>query len=385
MVIPFLSLFLIQLGVSKNIELWSGILFSSAFLAGAISSPFWGAVGDKYGRKPMIVRAGIVLFVIYVLMAFVTNEYQLLTLRILQGLLSGFIPGSIALVGTNTPEHKVGYALSLMSTATATGGIMGPMLGGILAKIFDNRIAFASAGVLCLIATILIIFWVKEHSFTPAKGSSSIINTFKVAVNNRALFVILLLTMFTQFAVMTIEPVLSLYVVQLGHDAKDASLVSGIVFSLVGVASILFAPRWGRYADKVGFQKILLIGLFAGGIGTLLQIPFQNIYWFSGIRFLYGCFFCAVFPALNGLVVRTTDPSFRGRAFSLNQTASQIGGMLGPLLGGAISGVWGIHTVFGLTGALLLATMFLCFWTRHAGEPAVAGASSAQGGKQIGQ
>ncbi|MBR2567991.1 MAG: MFS transporter, partial [Paenibacillus sp.] len=193
MVIPFLSLFLIQLGVNSHLELWSGILFSSAFLAGAISSPFWGAVSDKYGRKPMIIRAGIVLFVIYILMAFVTNEYQLLALRILQGLLSGFIPGAIALVGTNTPEKKVGYALSMMSTATATGGIMGPMLGGVLSRIFDNRIAFASAGVLCLIATILIIFWVKEDKFVPSKDSTSIIKTFGIAIHNRTLLAVLLL------------------------------------------------------------------------------------------------------------------------------------------------------------------------------------------------
>ncbi|WP_088549064.1 MFS transporter [Paenibacillus aquistagni] len=376
MVIPFLSLFLIQLGVNSHLELWSGILFSSAFLAGAISSPFWGAVSDKYGRKPMIIRAGIVLFVIYILMAFVTNEYQLLALRILQGLLSGFIPGAIALVGTNTPEKKVGYALSMMSTATATGGIMGPMLGGVLSRIFDNRIAFASAGVLCLIATILIIFWVKEDKFVPSKDSTSIIKTFGIAIHNRTLLAVLLLTMFTQFSVMTIEPVLSLYVVELGFDAKNASLVAGFAFSLVGVASILFAPRWGKYADKVGFQKILLIGLFAGGIGTLLQIPFQNIYWFSGIRFLYGCFFCAVFPALNGLVVRSTEPDFRGRAFSLNQTANQVGGMLGPLVGGAISGVWGIHTVFGVTGILLLATMCLGFWTQRASKPGSSASAS---------
>ncbi|MEB3101751.1 MFS transporter [Paenibacillaceae bacterium T2] len=65
MVIPFLPLFLIQIGVHQHEELWSGLLFSSAFLAGAIASPFWGAMGDKYGRKPMIGRAGLVLFVTY--------------------------------------------------------------------------------------------------------------------------------------------------------------------------------------------------------------------------------------------------------------------------------------------------------------------------------
>lgn len=365
MVVPFLPLFLIQIGVKDHIELWSGILFSSVFFAGAISSPFWGAVGDKYGRKPMIIRAGIVLFVTYIMLAFVTNQYQLLVIRILQGLLTGFIPGSIALVGTSTPEKKVGYALSMMATATATGTIMGPLLGGILSKLFDSRLTFACAGVLCLIATLLVIFWVKEENFVPTKDSGSIVNTIRIASVNRPFMIVLLLSLLTQFSVMTIEPVLPLYIVEIGHSAKDASLVAGFVFSLVGIASILFAARWGKLADRIGFQKVLLIGLLAGGIGTLAQIPFQNIWWFSIIRFTYGIFFCAVFPALNGLVVRTTDSDFRGRAFSLNQTANQFGGMLGPLVGGAISGIFSIHMVFWVTGILLLATMGLAFWTQR--------------------
>lgn len=362
MVIPFLPLFLIELGVDSHLEMWSGALFSAAFLAGAISSPFWGAVGDKYGRKPMIIRAGIVLFVIYILMVFVTNEYQLLVLRLLQGLLSGFIPGAIAIVGTNTPEKKVGYALSMMSTATATGSIMGPLLGGVLAHLFSNRLAFGIAGVLCLLATVLVILMVKEEKFVPSKDRISVVNTVKMAGTNRSLAIVLILTLLTQFSVMTIEPVLPLYIVELGGSTDNASLLSGFVFSIVGIASILFAARWGKLADKVGFQKVLLIGLLAGGLGSLAQVLFHSIWGFTIIRFVYGAFFCAVFPALNGLVVQSTKSEFRGRAFSLNQTANQIGGMLGPMVGGAISGLFNIHAVFFMTGGLLLVTMFLTYW-----------------------
>ncbi|WP_274652624.1 MFS transporter [Paenibacillus humicola] len=363
MVIPFLPLFLIQIGETQHVEMWSGLLFSSAFFAGAIASPFWGAVGDRYGRKPMIVRAGFALFVIYILTSLVTNAYEILALRLLQGLLSGFIPGAIALVGTNTPEHKVGYALSVMSTATATGSIMGPLLGGIIARLVSTRIAFASAGILVLLATLLVLFWVKEEKFVPSKTRSSVFQTLKIASRNQTFFLVLVLSLLTQFSVMTIEPVLPLYIVQIGGSVKDASLLAGIVFSLVGIASIIFAPRWGKLADKYGFNKILVIGLLVGGLGNIAQIPFHNIWGFSIIRFIYGAFFCAVFPALNGMVVRSTPSDFRGRAFSLNQSAGQIGGMLGPLVGGAISGVFSIHSVFWVTGLLLLATTGLAYWS----------------------
>ncbi|MGG1877283.1 MFS transporter [Paenibacillus cisolokensis] len=363
MVIPFLPLFLIELGVTKNTEMWSGLLFSAAFFAGALSSPFWGAVGDKYGRKPMIIRAGLVLFVIYVLMAFVTNEYQVLVLRLLQGLLSGFIPGAIAIVGTNTPEHKVGYALSMMSTATATGSILGPLIGGTLASLFSNRMAFGLAGGLCFIATVLVILWVKEEKFVPSKERVSVINTFRIAGHNKTLMLVLMLTLLTQFSVMTIEPVLPLYVADISGSSKHTSMIAGFVFSIVGIASILFAARWGKLADKIGFHRVLLIGLLAGGIGSLAQMLFSNIWAFSAIRFVYGIFFCAVFPALNGLVVRHTPSDFRGRAFSLNQTATQIGGMAGPLAGGAISGFLDIHSVFLITGILMLITTGLTYWS----------------------
>ncbi|GAA4856174.1 multidrug efflux MFS transporter [Paenibacillus vulneris] len=361
MVVPFLPLFLLHIGVSQHIELWSGLLFSSAFFAGAISAPYWGALGDKYGRKPMIIRAGFVLFVIYILTSLVTSPYQLLILRLLQGLLSGFIPGSIALVGTNTPEKHVGYALSLMSTSTATGSIMGPLLGGIISKIFDSRVAFASAGVFVLLSTLLVLFWVTEEKFVPSKDRTSILSSMKLAASNRPFVTVLLLTLLTQFSVMTIEPVLPLYIVQIGGSAKDASLLAGIVFSLVGIASILFAPRWGKLADKIGFHKILIIGLVVGGLGNLAQLLFHGVWGFSIVRFIYGAFFCAVFPALNGLVVRSTPADFRGRAFGLNQTANQLGGMLGPLVGGAISGVFSIHSVFWVTGILLLCSGALAY------------------------
>jgi MFS transporter, DHA1 family, multidrug resistance protein len=366
MVIPFLPIFLPQIGVHEHIEMWSGLLFSAAFFAGAVASPFWGKVADRYGRKPMIIRAGIFLFLIYTLTAFVTNPYQLLVLRISQGLLTGFIPGAIALIGTNTPNDKVGYALSMISTASASGGIIGPLLGGMVSHLVGNRPAFASAGIIVFISTLLIIFFVKEESFTPSKDRGSVMDDLKIAWINKPFMLVLLLTIVTAGSVMTIEPVLPLYIVELGGSAEKASLVAGVVFSLPGIASAIFAPFWGKWADKVGFHRVLVIGLLGGGIGTLAQIIFGSIWGFSIIRFIYGAFFCAVFPSLNGMVVKSTAADFRGRAFSLNQTANQIGGMVGPMIGGFIGGVFPVQSVFATTGILLLGAMGLAYWKANA-------------------
>ncbi|WDL96232.1 MFS transporter [Alicyclobacillus sp. ALC3] len=377
MVVPFLPLFLLKIGVHHHTSMWSGLIFSSAFLTGALSSPFWGSVADKYGRKPMIIRSGFALCFVYLLTAFVQHPWELLALRGVQGLLAGFIPGAIALVGTSTPKQDVGYALALMSTATATGSILGPLVGGAVASWLGNRAAFAAAGVLVLLGTLLVLVWVKEYNFVPAKTRSSVMGAMKTAVHNRPLLVTLMITMLTAFSIMTIEPVLPLYIAQLGSHWHDISLLAGIIFSLSGIASVIFAARWGRFADRVGFRKVLLIGLIGGGVGNLAQLPFHQIWGFATVRFVYGAFFCAVFPAINALVVQSTEPEFRGRAFGLNQTANQIGTLFGPLVGGALAGAFSVHSVFWVTGLLLLVTTTLTYVTgrpqRGVGRAAVAG------------
>ncbi len=90
----------------------------------------------------MLIRSGYSLAALYFLNYFVQNPYELLAVRIFQGLLAGYVPASTALVATNTPDKHVGYALGVMSTAGATGGIVGPLIGGVVSHWFGNRAAF---------------------------------------------------------------------------------------------------------------------------------------------------------------------------------------------------------------------------------------------------
>ncbi len=384
MVVPFLPLFLLEIGVHKNVSIWSGLMFSSTFLMSALISPYWGALSDRYGRRPMILRSGFSLFAAYLATALVQTPMQLLVLRAVQGLLSGYIPSAITLVGTSSPPRKVGYSLSMMATASATGSIVGPLLGGTVAHLFGTRISFAAAGVLVLGAALLALFFVRETGFQPTTRQSSVLRDLRQAFKNPPFLALLGLTLLVNFSIMTIEPILPLYVVQLGGSLQNASLLSGIIFSLVGIASVLFAPRWGRAADRIGFGRVLGWGLIGGGIGNLLQLPFHTLLPFALVRFAYGAFFCAVFPAINGLVVQTTPEDFRGRAFGLNQSAGQVGTMLGPMLGGVLSGYFGIHSIFWVTGILLLAAAFFAqrdqqHWTagRSTAAQTAAGAGTA--------
>lgn len=357
MVVPFLPLFIGQLGIHRNVGMWSGAIFSVAFLAGAIAAPIWGAVADRYGRKPMLIRSGITLAVVYVLTAFVHNVEELLALRLIMGALSGYIPSAIALVGSTTPEESVGYAMALISTASSTGSILGPLAGGVVSHIFGYANSFIVAGVAVMIPTALAIWWVKEPGFTPSPRKINVLGDISVAKENKAFRTLLFTNALTAFAIMTIEPLLPLYVIHLGIPVQDASLATGIVFSVLGVASIIFTPFWGRMGDRRGFLLMLYIGLLGGGLGNIAQVFFHNIWTFGAIRFAYGALFCAVFPAINALTVKVTTSDYRGRAFGLSQSANQVGTLLGPLVGGAIGDAFRIHSVFIVTGALMMLSL----------------------------
>ncbi|WP_308637981.1 MFS transporter [Paenibacillus silvisoli] len=358
--IPFLPIFLnTELGVTRHLEAWSGIAFGITFLASALISPYWGSLADKYGRKPMLIRSGFSLAALYLINYFVHDPYWFLVIRVFQGLLAGFVPASIALVATNTPEEKTGYALGIMSTAGATGSILGPLVGGIVSHYIGNREAFLFSSAIVLISALVATFFAKEANFNRKAVRSHVMDDLKHALANRSFTLLLLIVSVSTFSVMILEPLITVYVLKMGISSDRASLSSGIIFSAVGIATVIMAPRWGKWGRKIGYEKVLLIGLIGGGVGNILQILVSGYVGFGVLRFGYGLFFAAVNPSLNAMIVQNTESEFRGRAFSLNQSASQLATMAGPIIGGLLGGMMPIHYIFIINGCLLLASAML--------------------------
>ncbi|AZR74424.1 hypothetical protein BBF96_14125 [Anoxybacter fermentans] len=360
LVTPFLPLFLKEeLKVINNIEIWAGLLVSASFVTSAIMSPIWGALADRYGRKIMIIRSGLGIGLTYILSAFVHNIYLFLFLRILMGTLSGFIPSSIALVATNTPEKEISRSLGILQTGIAAGGVTGPLLGGLLSYWFGIRESIFIGGVVILLGTILVIFGVKETAVCSTE-KTNILRDLKIGFSNRQLMISLLILMGVQAGMNMIQPILPLYIEKISPIGMDISLVTGIAFSLIGIATILAAPRWSAKAEEIGFKTVLILGLFGGAILNLFQLLYANVYLFCSLRFIFGVSIAGVIPALNSMIAKSVDVNFRGRAFGISNSFNQFGLAAGPVLGGVIGKIGGLKSPFIVASVIfMLAAVYI--------------------------
>lgn len=163
-ILPFLPLYISQLGVTSHeaLSMWSGLTFSVTFLISAIVSPMWGSLADRKGRKLMLLRASLGMAIAILLQAFATNVWQLFLLRGVMGLTSGYIPNAMALVASQVPRERSGWALSTLSTAQISGVIGGPLMGGFIADHVGLRAVFCITAALLVVSFLVTLFLIKE-------------------------------------------------------------------------------------------------------------------------------------------------------------------------------------------------------------------------------
>jgi MFS family permease len=353
---PILPLYIAQLGIQDigEIEFLSGFAYGVTFILMAIFSPIWGRAADKYGRKPMLLRASLGMAVIVGSMGFVQNIYQLVGLRLLQGTISGFYSAAITLVATQTPSERAGWALGTLSTGSVAGMLLGPLLGGYLAEIMGIRSVFLTIGCLLLVAFTASLLFVREEFTLPPEKSLNFNEVWAMIPAPNAVVAMFVTTFTLQLALMSIQPIITVYITEISQDTAHVALVSGIVFAASGLASILAAPRLGRLADRVGPLRVMLVALIAAGLLFIPQAFVTDAWQLTALRFLLGIATAGLLPSINTLIKQSSPNEIAGRIFGYNQSAQFLGSFGGSLMGGSIAAMLGIRYVFYLTSVLLL-------------------------------
>ncbi|MDA8493406.1 multidrug efflux MFS transporter MdtG [Kluyvera georgiana] len=373
LVMPFLPLYVEQLGVTGHsaLNMWSGLVFSITFLFSAIASPLWGGLADRKGRKIMLLRSALGMAIVMLLMGLAQNIWQFLILRALLGLLGGFIPNANALIATQIPRHKSGWALGTLSTGAVSGALLGPLAGGFLADNYGLRPVFFMTATVLFICFVLTLFFIREQ-FTPVskKEMLHVKEVFGSLKNRELVFSLFVTTLIIQVATGSIAPILTLYVRDLAGNISNIAFISGMIASVPGVAALICAPRLGKLGDRIGPEKILIVALI---VSVLLLIPMsfvQNPLQLGILRFLLGAADGALLPAVQTLLVYNASNQIAGRIFSYNQSFRDIGNVTGPLIGAAVSANYGFRAVFCVTAVVVLFNaVYTGFSLRRNPEP----------------
>lgn len=368
MVLPFLSLYIEELGdfSASYVQTWSGWVFGITFVTAFIFSPIWGKIGDRYGRKKILILSASGLALSVLLMGFVSSVWQLFFLRLFMGVFTGFIPMSQALISTQTPKNIAGQVLGTLQTGSITGSLLGPMLGGWIADIIGYSTTFQFVSITVGISAIIVFFGIHEQKVEKEdeqeQSSYSSKEVLTHIFKHPVLMVVMIISLFVQIAHFSIQPILSLFVGEL-HGPENLALFSGIAFSAAGLGNLMMARRWGRIADRKGYVKILVFLLFMAGIVYIPAAFVTSIWQLVLLRFLLGVSIGGIIPVRTAYIRQEAPVAMQGEVLGYNTSIRFLGNIIGPAMGGMLSGAFGFSAVFFVTSALLLSCGFLMLIT----------------------
>ncbi|MEO1698194.1 MAG: MFS transporter [Planctomycetota bacterium] len=386
--LPFFPSLLLEMGVTDDgaRSAWAGVCFAAAPLSATVSAPLWGAVGDRFGRKIMVCRAMFAIALFVSAMGFAQSPWQLLALRLGQGMFSGFIPPSITLVSIAAPSDMQGRVAGNLSTALAIGGLTGPLFGGFLKNLFGaQRPVFFVVGALALAAGLLVWFGAREDVTKRRAGSKptgraalrQTVDDVREVFRSSAMRATALVVFALQFGLGAVNPVLELHVEGLFGSGLEGSfwerivgwtgaqgatleesvetLATSLLFGAMAIANLLSLSWWGRYGDRIGHRPALL----RCGIVSLASLVVQGLAPGYAVlllgRFLMGVGMAGIGPLAFGLAAGEASADRRGGAFGVVFSARTFAAAVGGMSGGVL------FDLVRLEGVLLLGSLLLVF------------------------
>lgn len=368
MVLPFISLYIETFGnfSEKYVQHWSGLTFGITFVTAFIFSPVWGRIGDRIGRKKILVFSGLGMALSIFLMGFADSVLELFILRLFMGIFTGFVSMSQAFISTQTPKEIAGKVLGTLQTGSITGSLLGPLLGGVLADSFGYATTFKWMSVSIFISALLVLA-AKEYKIDIKEGTKTDYSSKEVIlqiVRNPVLLTVLLISALVQIAHFSIQPILSLYVKEL-HGSTNVAFFSGIAFSAAGLGNLMMARKWGSIADRYGYIKILVILLFMGAIIYFPGAFVTSLWQLVMIRFALGVAIGGIIPVRIAYIRQEVPVAIQGEVLGYNTSLRFLGNIIGPSMGGFISGFFGFSSVFFTTSLLLLISGVILFAAMH--------------------
>lgn len=365
-----------QMGITDQtaVSAWTAAYQTAGAVAFAIFTPIWGVVGDRYGRKPMLVRATVATAAMLVLMGLARTPTQLVILRVIQGCVTGTPAAASALVATGSPKNRLAYGLGLLQTGLFIGSSLGPMLGGYIADTFSYRSTFfVSASIVAL--SVLITIWLvkepEESAATRARArSEGPIAGFKALMGSRQIMLLIGMTFAVNMTISLTGPVFPLLIQELVADSSRLASTAGTIQGAAAFTAAISALVVGRLSDSIGYRRTLIGCSLGTAILYFPQALVRSTLALGGLFGAQGLFRGGIAPNISAMVVRAAPRDKIGVSMGLNSSAGSAGFAVGPMLGALFLSLSSTRTVFTITGIIcVLVTLTIVLFTGQVEQP----------------
>jgi MFS family permease len=340
LVMPFLPLYIAQLGERDfgSIAAWTGISLGITPAITALLAPVWGRLADRVGRKFLVARSLFSFIVIMAAMAYVAHPWQLLALRIVQGLFAGYGALCLAMAADSAPSDRIARSIGMVQTAQRLGPALGPVLGGVVAGLVGLRNAFLVTACFYAVALAqLLVLYREPRLATHGTAARQARVTFRnvLAFEN---FVVLMAVIFGfQFVDRSLGPVLPLYVAALGVSPGRVALLSGIVFSILACGAAfghhLGARMLRRRTARAMIGRAALIAAAAVALFAIVPGP-----WTLALAAaVFGVAVGSAMTSAYAAAAATMPAELRGTGFGLLTSASLVGIAVSPMISGFVA------------------------------------------------
>lgn len=389
--LPFFPQHLRSLGMEDpdSIARWSAAIFGAAPFTAGLMMPIWGAIGDRVGRKVMVLRALLAISVFVGLMSFADSALQLFCLRIGQGLFTGFVAPSVTLVSVAAPADRQGQVSGSLQTALAAGSVLGPFLGGWLSLSVGVRGVFVIVASAALIASACVFFLAHEDpAQRKAKTSegrgiiqlvSESFGDVRTVWANPTLRMVIVSIFLLQFGVGATNPLTEIFVGELFQDeglswfthavesvfvVEDQSelltMTTSAMFGGMSLALLVAMPLWGARGDRLGHKRVLLFCSVLSGLALLGHALAPTLALLFAVRVLLGGSVAGCAPSAFGVAASEASIDSRGGAIAAVVSARTFAVSTGALLGGQLVPFIGIRGLYwGGTILVLLSAVAL--------------------------
>jgi MFS transporter, DHA1 family, multidrug resistance protein len=363
---PILPFYIQDLGITGDsaVKLWVGLVQTGGAVSMAFFAPIWGRLADCYGRRIMFLRSLVGGTIMMFCMGLATHPWQILLFRTAGGAFTGTVAAATVLVAGSAPPALAGYTLGMLQMGIMVGNAVGPTIGGVLADLFGYRVSFMGTSVLLAAGALIVLLFVHEE-FEPRRPEGPfwrhLLPDFAVLGRSREVPLVLAVVVTLNLSGGAVSPILPLFLQSLTPNAALLGTTSGLIIGGGALASALAAAGAGRFADRLGYQRVL-VGCLAGGVIThLLLIAVRTTPQLALLRLLTGIVLGGAVPTVNALLATRVDRAQLGTIYGLSTSISATANAVGPALGAGICALWGFVPVFAAVALILASGAVLVF------------------------